>query len=135
MWQILKTRDSYWVEGIKKPPSDLTFALVVMTLMLAFGAVGYFVFKQSESNYSSVETSVWTSSAEKTVEAIPATTTTVVLICDPPEHLDCAGARLEFANLSYADLTGANLTGASLVRATLTGVTMPDGTMPDKMEP
>ena len=53
------------------------------------------------------------------VETIPATTTTVVLACDPPEHLDCAWAHLNGVNLSGEDLTGAYLRGA----------TMPDGTI------
>ena len=54
------------------------------------------------------------SNATKTAETIPATATTMVLICDPPEHLDCAGA----------NLSGANLEGANRLYATL-----PDGTI------
>ena len=65
------------------------------------------------------------STSTKTVETI-SVTTTVVLACDPPEHLDCAGAVLNGINLSGEDLTGADLnhaflSGAVLNYANLTG--------------
>ena len=59
--------------------------------------------------------------ANTSAETIPLNTTTVVLTCAPPKHLDCANADLSGTNLIGADLSGANLTGA----------TMPDGTIHD----
>ena len=71
------------------------------------------------------------SNATKTAETIALVTTTMVPICDPPNHLDCAGANLKNANLSGANLHCADLTRANLTGANLTGAKMPDGTIHD----
>ena len=62
------------------------------------------------------------SSATKTVETIPATTTTKVSICDPLQ--DCTNAQLQGAQLSGANLIGAQLTGAQLPGAQLSGANL-----------
>ena len=86
------------------------------------------------------------SNANTTAETIPLVTTTMVSICDPPEHLDCAGANLIDANLAGPNLEGADFTGANLYKANLSGAnlrganltvvyligaTMPDGSNHD----
>lgn len=63
------------------------------------------------------------------VETDSAVHTTLVLICNPPEHLDCEGADLTGRDLSEMDLNSAkfsnsNLTNANLTNANLSNVSL-----------